>query len=76
MASLRALHHVQLAMPAGREAEAVAFYTGALGLEHVAKPESLTGRGGAWFRGPGIEVHLGVEEPFKPRSTRQAQGRV
>jgi catechol 2,3-dioxygenase-like lactoylglutathione lyase family enzyme len=59
-------HHVQLAMPAGEEARAEAFYTGILGLENVEKPDSLRGRGGCWFRGAGVEVHLGVEEPFRP----------
>jgi 4-hydroxyphenylpyruvate dioxygenase-like putative hemolysin len=32
---IRRLDHVQLAMPAGREAEAVAFYEGLLGIPHV-----------------------------------------
>jgi catechol 2,3-dioxygenase-like lactoylglutathione lyase family enzyme len=59
-------HHVQLAMPTGEEARAEAFYSGVLGLENVEKPDSLRGRGGCWFRGPGVEVHLGVEEPFRP----------
>ena len=60
------IHHVQLAMPPGREGEAVAFYEGLLGLERVRKPEHLTTRGGCWFRGSGVEVHLGVEEGFRP----------
>jgi catechol 2,3-dioxygenase-like lactoylglutathione lyase family enzyme len=60
------LHHVQLAMPAGREADAEAFYAGVLGLERVPKPATLAGRGGCWFRGAGAEVHLGVEEAFRP----------
>ena len=60
------LDHVQLAMPAGREAEAEAFYSGLLGLERVPKPEPLAARGGCWFvRGP-VAVHLGVEEGFRP----------
>jgi len=59
-------HHVQLAMPAGEEARAEAFYVGILGLENVEKPDTLRGRGGCWFRGAGVEVHLGVEEPFRP----------
>jgi catechol 2,3-dioxygenase-like lactoylglutathione lyase family enzyme len=57
-------HHVQLAMPSGREAEAVAFYGGVLGLNEVPKPQELAGRGGRWFRSGAVEVHLGVEEPF------------
>jgi catechol 2,3-dioxygenase-like lactoylglutathione lyase family enzyme len=63
---LQGFHHVQLAMPAGEEDAAQAFYAGVLGLTRVDKPEALAGRGGAWFRAPGVEVHLGVEERFRP----------
>ena len=63
---LRAFHHVQVAMPVGQEDRAEAFYSGLLGLERVRKPEELAGRGGAWFRRAGVEVHLGVEDPFRP----------
>ena len=61
-----ALHHVQLAMPAGREDEAEAFYSGLLGLERVPKPPVLEKRGGCWFRSGAVEVHLGVEQEFHP----------
>jgi catechol 2,3-dioxygenase-like lactoylglutathione lyase family enzyme len=61
-----ALHHVQLAMPAGEEDTARAFYGDVLGLREVEKPAELAKRGGAWFRGGDLEVHLGVEEPFRP----------
>lgn len=63
---LAAIHHVQLAMPAGEEDRAEAFYADLLGLERVSKPQALAGRGGAWFRGADVEVHLGVEEGFRP----------
>lgn len=61
---IRALHHVQLAMPAGRESEAEGFYAGLLGIPRVPKPANLESRGGCWFRSPSVEIHLGVEEPF------------
>lgn len=60
------LDHVQLACPRGVEAAGVGFYAGTLGLEHVPKPEPLASRGGCWFRGPGFELHLGVEDDFRP----------
>ena len=60
------LDHVQLAMPAGREAEAVAFYEGILGIPHVAKPAHLAARGGCWFERDDLKVHLGVAEDFRP----------
>jgi catechol 2,3-dioxygenase-like lactoylglutathione lyase family enzyme len=61
-----ALEHVQLAMPAGEEASARRFYGEVLGLEEIPKPASLVGRGGAWFRGGTVELHLGVEDDFRP----------
>jgi catechol 2,3-dioxygenase-like lactoylglutathione lyase family enzyme len=61
-----ALHHVQLAMPAGAEAAARAFYAGVLGLAELAKPAALAGRGGVWFRAGALELHLGVEDGFRP----------
>lgn len=60
------LHHVQLAIPAGGEDQARAFYGGILGLEEIAKPSHLAARGGCWFRLGDRELHLGVEEDFRP----------
>lgn len=58
-------HHVQLAMPAGGEPEAVAFYEGLLGIEHVPKPPNLAARGGCWFENTQLKLHLGVEADFR-----------
>ena len=60
------IDHIQIAMPEGEEARARAFFTGILGLCEVPKPASLSGRGGCWFDCGAQEVHLGVEEGFKP----------
>lgn len=60
------LHHVQLAMPRGREDEARAFYGGLLGLSEIPKPANLARRGGAWFTLGSRELHLGVEDEFRP----------
>jgi catechol 2,3-dioxygenase-like lactoylglutathione lyase family enzyme len=59
------LHHVQLAMPRGRETEARAFYCDVLGMTEAPKPEHLAKRGGAWFYSGDAEVHLGVEDDFR-----------
>jgi catechol 2,3-dioxygenase-like lactoylglutathione lyase family enzyme len=61
-----AIDHVQLAMPAGGEAEAVAFYQGVLGIPQVPKPANLAKRGGCWFERAGLKIHLGVEQDFRP----------
>lgn len=61
-----AVDHVQLAMPAGGEPEARAFYAGLLGLPETPKPPHLARRGGAWFERAGVKIHLGVEADFRP----------
>ncbi len=53
-------------MPEGAEALARGFYGGVLGLDEVAKPAALAGRGGVWFESGGLRLHLGVERPFAP----------
>jgi catechol 2,3-dioxygenase-like lactoylglutathione lyase family enzyme len=58
--------HVQLAMPAGREAEARAFYSGLLGIPEAAKPPALAARGGVWFESGAVKIHLGVDPDFHP----------
>ncbi len=66
MARVTGIEHVQLAMPAGGEDAARAFYSGLLGLPERAKPPRLAARGGCWFEAPGVKVHLGVEAEFRP----------
>jgi catechol 2,3-dioxygenase-like lactoylglutathione lyase family enzyme len=60
------LHHVQVAMPAGREAEARAFYGELVGLSEIGKPPNLVPRGGCWFELGDRELHLGVDPSFRP----------
>jgi catechol 2,3-dioxygenase-like lactoylglutathione lyase family enzyme len=63
---ITALDHVQLAMPAGREAAARAFYEGILGIPEMQKPPNLAKRGGCWFERGALKVHLGAEAEFRP----------
>jgi catechol 2,3-dioxygenase-like lactoylglutathione lyase family enzyme len=60
------LHHVQLAAPRGSEEALRQFYGTALGMTEVPKPAVLASRGGAWFRSGGLELHLGIEDEFRP----------
>lgn len=61
------LHHVQVAIPPGGEDLARRFYVEGLGLTEVDKPAPLRSRGGLWVRSAGgAELHLGVEDPFRP----------
>ena len=63
---IKAINHVQLAMPCGKEAVARAFYEDVLGLPEVKKPPNLVKRGGCWFERGELRVHLGVENDFRP----------
>lgn len=63
---VRGIDHVQLAMPAGGEDDARAFYDGVLGIPEKPKPPHLAARGGCWFAADGVELHLGVEDGFRP----------
>jgi catechol 2,3-dioxygenase-like lactoylglutathione lyase family enzyme len=60
------IDHVQLAMPAGGEDAARAFYSDALGLSEVTKPPHLARCGGCWFESGPVKIHLGVEAEFRP----------
>lgn len=61
-----AVEHVQLAMPAGEEERARAFYNGVLGIKEMPKPPHLAVRGGVWFEEGTLKIHLGVEKEFRP----------
>lgn len=60
------IDHVQIAMPAESEDRARGFYGGILGMKEIPKPQALAGRGGCWFASGAAQVHLGVEEGFRP----------
>lgn len=53
-------------MPADQEDSARAFYVHILGLTEIPKPAELAKRGGAWFESDQVQLHLGVENDFRP----------
>jgi catechol 2,3-dioxygenase-like lactoylglutathione lyase family enzyme len=57
---------VQLAMPPGGEDVARAFYVGVLGLSERLKPPELAVRGGVWFGSGPVQIHLGIDQDFRP----------
>jgi catechol 2,3-dioxygenase-like lactoylglutathione lyase family enzyme len=67
---LKAIDHVQLAMPRGGEDDARRFYGARLGLAEEPKPPVLAARGGCWFGEGSVRVHLGVDAEF--RAARKA----
>ena len=64
--SILGIDHVQIAMPAGGEEKARAFFTTLLGFREIPKPPELAKRGGAWFEAGTVQLHLGVETDFRP----------
>ena len=70
------LDHVQVAMPAGREEAARAFYGAALGLREIPKPAPLAARGGVWYAVGDLQIHLGVAEDFSPATKAHPAFRV
>jgi catechol 2,3-dioxygenase-like lactoylglutathione lyase family enzyme len=65
------VHHTQITIPKGAEAEARAFYCDLLGLREIEKPDSLAGRGGFWLEVGDRQVHVGTEDGVE-RSTTKA----
>jgi catechol 2,3-dioxygenase-like lactoylglutathione lyase family enzyme len=66
MMKILAIDHVQIAMPAGGEEKARAFYIDILGFREIPKPPKLAKRGGVWFQSGNVQLHLGVEDDFHP----------
>lgn len=64
--TILSIDHIQIAMPAGEEDKARAFYIEQLGFTEIPKPPDLAKRGGAWFQSGGVQLHLGVEAEFRP----------
>ncbi|HKV83530.1 MAG TPA: VOC family protein, partial [Ktedonobacterales bacterium] len=66
-APIQGFDHVQVTAPRAEEALARRFYGETLGLEETPKPEALAGRGGAWYRCGSLQLHLGLEDDFRPQ---------
>jgi catechol 2,3-dioxygenase-like lactoylglutathione lyase family enzyme len=64
--ALQRIDHVQVAGPPGCEPAARTFYGEILGLREVQKPPALADRGGVWFALGTQELHVGVEQDFRP----------
>jgi enamine deaminase RidA (YjgF/YER057c/UK114 family)/catechol 2,3-dioxygenase-like lactoylglutathione lyase family enzyme len=60
------IDHVQVAAPPGCEAEARRFFGELLGLQELPKPPALAVRGGLWFQCGAQQIHIGVENDFRP----------
>jgi catechol 2,3-dioxygenase-like lactoylglutathione lyase family enzyme len=68
--SILHLHHAQITIPPGAEAQARAFYCDLLGLHEIEKPDSLKGRGGFWVMVGDQQLHIGVEDGVNRSQTK------
>lgn len=64
------LHHAQITIPKGAEAQARAFYCDLLGLPEIEKPDSLKGRGGFWLQLGDMQIHVGTEDGVDRTATK------
>ncbi|GAC1422377.1 MAG: VOC family protein [Ktedonobacteraceae bacterium] len=64
------LHHAQITIPRGAEAQGRQFYCDVLGLPEIEKPASLQGRGGFWLQVGLHQVHIGVEDGVERSATK------
>ena len=60
------IDHVQVAAPRGGEEAGRRFYGELLGLTEIPKPAALAVRGGLWFQCGAQQIHIGVEDDFRP----------
>jgi catechol 2,3-dioxygenase-like lactoylglutathione lyase family enzyme len=66
------IHHAQIMIPPGAEAQARKFYGELLGMAEVEKPPILRARGGLWMQAGDRQLHIGVEEPGVDRTATRA----
>ena len=64
------IHHAQITIPHGTEAQGRQFYCDQLGLPEITKPESLQGRCGFWLQVGSQQVHVGVEDGINRTATK------
>lgn len=63
---ITAVDHVQLAAPPGSEEQLRTYYVDVLGMTEISKPPVLAARGGCWFQAGAVQLHLGIENGFRP----------
>ena len=64
------IHHAQITVPMGAEADARGFYCEFLGLKEIARPEILRGRGGFWVGLGEQQIHIGYEDGIDRLKTK------
>jgi catechol 2,3-dioxygenase-like lactoylglutathione lyase family enzyme len=67
--TIQRLQHASVPRPPGQQAheQAIAYYHGLLGLEHVPKPRTFTDIEVTWFKVADQEIHIYAADPGEPR---------
>ncbi|MDX6327722.1 MAG: hypothetical protein QOI83_105 [Streptomycetaceae bacterium] len=63
---IAALDHIQLAAPPGSEPLLRSYYVEILGMTELRKPPVLAAHGGCWFASGAAQLHIGIEDDFRP----------
>src|SRR2546423_12101543 len=66
------IHHAQIMIPTGGEAQARRFYGELLGMAELDKPAPLRARGGLWMQAGDRQLHIGVQSPGVDRTATRA----
>jgi predicted enzyme related to lactoylglutathione lyase len=69
-ATVIGVQHVQITIPAGREAAAREFYLEFMGLTEAEKPEARAERGGFWMAAGEMMIHVAVQDGVDRRTSR------
>jgi len=74
---ITAIDHIQITAPRGSEDRLREFYGGMLGLKEIPRPANLQARGGVWFDGGTLQLHIGRDDdPDNAGSRRHVAFRV
>jgi catechol 2,3-dioxygenase-like lactoylglutathione lyase family enzyme len=71
MAKVVRLQHTSVPMEPGREADARAFYGGALNMDEKPVPDTIAHLGLIWFRAGDDEIHVFREENLNHKAVGQ-----
>ncbi|WP_295652121.1 VOC family protein [uncultured Mucilaginibacter sp.] len=63
MINYQRIDHVYVCVPPGKVDEANLFYTGVMGFEPKMRAPELYKSSGYWYQLPGLELHIGTENP-------------
>ena len=63
--TFKRINHFHICIPADRLEEARIFYQEVLGLELIARPDTVFEKPGYWFNIGDVQLHLGVEKALR-----------